>query len=102
MGFVAVGASIGGTILPIAARNLIPRVGYVSLINSTIVCNTNTQIYVDDADIWLYTPGRTRGIKSCMFLFFLFIFQPKPMFAAYEATTPTARYWRWNFKHKGI
>ena len=29
MGFVAAGASIGGTILPITARNLLPHIGYV-------------------------------------------------------------------------
>jgi len=31
MGFVAAGASIGGTILPIAAKYLIPQVGYAML-----------------------------------------------------------------------
>jgi MFS family permease len=36
MGFVAAGASIGGTILPIAARYLIPQVGYVVLIVRSI------------------------------------------------------------------
>lgn len=29
MGLVAVGSSVGGTVFPIAARNLIPLVGYV-------------------------------------------------------------------------
>ena len=29
MGFVAAGASIGGTVLPVTARNLLPHVGYV-------------------------------------------------------------------------
>jgi MFS transporter, MCT family, solute carrier family 16 (monocarboxylic acid transporters), member 10 len=29
MGFVAMGSSLGGTILPIAAKNLLPRVGSV-------------------------------------------------------------------------
>lgn len=27
MGMMAVGSSIGGTVIPIAARNLIPRIG---------------------------------------------------------------------------
>ena len=37
------------------------------------MCNMNTllftQIYVDNANIWLYTPGHAQGIKSCTFLF---------------------------------
>lgn len=29
LGYMAVGASVGGVVLPIAAQNLIPRVGYI-------------------------------------------------------------------------
>lgn len=31
LGYMAVGASVGGVVLPVAAQNLIPRVGYVIL-----------------------------------------------------------------------
>ena len=33
MGFVAIGSSIGGTVIPITIKSLIGRVGYVQLIH---------------------------------------------------------------------
>lgn len=38
LGFTAVGSSVGGTVLPILARNLIPRIGYDPLIPVCFMC----------------------------------------------------------------
>jgi len=59
-GIVSAGASLGGTVIPIVARNLIDLVGYVSLIRN--MANRFLQIQMDDAS---HRPHRTLHARDC-------------------------------------
>ena len=50
-GIVATGASLGGTVIPIAARNLIELVGYMGIlcVRVIIVAHKLPQVQVDNA-----------------------------------------------------
>ncbi len=68
-GFTAAGSSIGGTIFPIAARKLIPRVGSVTIIKPAIpgyLCAVPCfQFPVDYADYWVHSYSHHGHPECC-------------------------------------
>lgn len=67
MGLVAVGSSLGGTIIPITAHNLIPILGLVGTYISFIVMvfNVFIQVSMDDANHRVYSALRPDDGEPC-------------------------------------
>ena len=99
LGLVAAGASIGGTVLPIMAKYLIPQVGYVDVDCCYIIVLAHfamgfVKISLDDACIWLPAADRSRSRKPCKVVSLLYGLAIDDLHCqvAQAATSPSQRW----------